>query len=105
MFKLKWKFRTEEEDESTDFMKKIDEMILSKDAKDDEDLSQWIEWIDTESKKRGVSFYDQVFDTLQEQELLECDDTNHNRTNEIDNWFKSYFPESFSGFNWRLGKD
>jgi hypothetical protein len=46
-----------------EFMKMVDELVRL--ADNDEELFAGIKWIDNESKKLGISFYDMFFMVLQ----------------------------------------
>ena len=45
------------------FMEMVDELVTL--AENDEELFQGIKWIDNESKKLGISFYEMFFIVLQ----------------------------------------
>jgi hypothetical protein len=46
-----------------EFMKMVDELVVL--AENDEELFAGIKWIDNESKKLGISFYEMFFLVLQ----------------------------------------
>ena len=46
-----------------EFMKMVDELVNL--AENDEELFEGIKWIDNESKKLGISFYEMFFIVLQ----------------------------------------
>lgn len=56
-------------DEYQQFIEMIDKFVLS--IKNDPELESGIRWLDEQSRIRGISFYDMVFEALYREDIKE----------------------------------
>lgn len=54
--------------ESKDFFSKmVDELVIY--SEHDDELAQGLKWLDKQAQKKGITFYDMVFDVLYKHDV------------------------------------